>query len=387
MRLFIDRALFESQSQAEAMGLIDLLGTVARDADAHPHAVLTNPLYQKGSDNGPTDAWLASRSPWERDAFQGLLDSGPVLHRNRALMEPSSDNQEPRRWKLEGSLTIRVERRSTSDWKNRRLTITDAADLLREPVHLVLENARTDLTFIRLLAGPTNTSVLQALAAQPGRITVHGGGAGESKKWLEALADAAPAPAIRRQLLRTWVLFDKDAGDADACSVSRVALDLMKLCERIVSTHGDGLSWICLLRREIESYVPDSALRSEALEAQTAFVHKIISWRVTQQPWAWALDLKKGLRGDLRADLPERERRDLKDRKIPLEAHMLKAPFSRLHPGDVGTLDSGLGDRLGEAFRAESLRAWAADLPAEYDRGPEDQTPRRSFVQSLFDRM
>jgi hypothetical protein len=119
------------------------------------------------------------------------------------------------------------------------------------------------------------------------------------------------------------------------------------------------------------------------------FVQQVIAWRSNhlQVAHAWALDLKNGLRGDLRADLPQADREALNKRTLPLAAHMLKLPFSQLAPADVSSLDNGLGDRLGKALRAETDPVWACDLPAEYDRGPADQAPRGLLVMSLFDRM
>jgi hypothetical protein len=317
-----------------------------------------------------------------------VLNNG-LLSSAGSRVEGASDSAQPRRWHLPGPLEVRVERRLESDWRSRLLTLADAADLLREPVHLVLENERTELAFVRHLAGPTNGATLRTLLNRPGRITLHGGGRSEAKKWIDALAEDPPTPATWRRMLRSWVLFDSDAGDSDVRNLSRNAIALIELCEKVVSIHGAGLSWVCLRRRELESYLPDSALAAEASAAQRLFVQKVISWRADSawELWAWALDLKKGLRGDLREDLPKGERQDLKDQKIVLQPHMLKAPFSGLSSGDVATLERGLGDKLGEALRAAADPNWAADIPAEYDRGPKDQAPRLLFVQSLFDRM
>jgi hypothetical protein len=85
--------------------------------------------------------------------------------------------------------------------------------------------------------------------------------------------------------------------------------------------------------------------------------------------------------------MSEADKIEVKQRKKPLEAHMLKAPFSALSAQDISTLAWGLGEKLGDALRAMPDRAWTSDIPAEYDRGPADQAPRLSLVQSLFDRM
>jgi hypothetical protein len=357
MRITLDRVLFDVQSEAEAIALVDLLGTAVRDT--HTHALLTDPLYVPVGDNQEIDTWLTDRSPHEGNAYRTLfingiqaaasLRSAPA---SGPRVPPALEATQPRTWHLPGSLEIRVERRSTSDWGSRLLTVADAADLLREPVHLVLENARTDLAFLGHLAGPTNGATLRALVSRPAKIETHGGGGGEAKRWIEALTRGALTAEKWRRMLRAWVLFDQDAGDADVRHPSANALALMKTCEGVVSAFGVGLSWICLRRREIESYVPDSGLRAESLAAHASLVQQVISWRANPllAPHAWALDLKKGLRGDLRPALPTADRTALKERAIPLAAHMLKPPFDGLTPAEVISLDCGLSERLGTAL-------------------------------------
>lgn len=390
MRLILEGTLFDMPSDGEAMALVDLLSSARRDP-VH-HAVLTDPPYLQGRQTGSIDAWLGSRSPAEARGFRQVLSNGLIVNAAGPVGGRTSDSNSPRRWHLEGALTFRVERRAESDWRLRVLTVSDASDLLREPVHLVLENSRTEPAFMRHLAGPTNGTTLRTMMAQPGRIETHGGGGGEAKKWIEALTTGAPSSVKWRRMLRAWVLFDQDAGDADARDPSGSAVALINACEKVVSDFGVGLSWICLPRREIESYVPDSGLLSQKPEKK-AFVDQVVAWRkdATWAPWAWALDLKKGLQGDRHAKwsagLSDAEVAAVKQGKKPLEARMLKAPFSGLPAAELGVLTSGLGEALGDAFRAEADPAWASDLPAEYDRGPGHQAPRLSFVQSLFDRM
>jgi hypothetical protein len=115
----------------------------------------------------------------------------------------------------------------------------------------------------------------------------------------------------------------------------------------------------------------------------------VITWRgnPAREAWAWALDLKNGLGGDLLPNLPQAEREHLKKGLITLQARMLKLPFSTLTAPEIALLEHGLGKQLGKALRSKPAPAWTTDLPAEYDRGPADQAPRHLFVQSIFDRM
>lgn len=398
MRLILDRALFAPQSDHEALHLVRLLSLVVEDL--HPHALQTDPAYLPGADNGEIDVWLLGRP--EAGVFRQVLTYGNlVAARSRGVpgVDPAPLPRQPTplpRWRVAGAFDVRVERRAVSEWGALRLTLADAVDLLREPVHLVLENARHDLAFVCHLSGPTDGPVLRKLEAAPGRLHVHGGGS-EAKPWLEALIEEPVTAEKWRRLLRTWVLFDQDSGDHDACEPSGPAEKMVRVCEKIHAKFQVGLSWICLCRREIESYVPDSALAgpdAETLEAHAPLAQQVIAWRAdpAHARYAWAFDLKKGLYGDIlesvRNNLPEADRKALKSRIFPLTAAMLKAPFDTLTPAEVAALSSWLGDNLlNKALGEIPTRPWTAGIPAEYDRGPSGQAPREAFIQSLFDRV
>jgi len=389
MRIVIAHDVFASPSREENAELTSLFLAIARDP--LNHALLTDPTYDPTGDNGLVDAWLVATGS-NLDVFRDALLRGLVAAAGPRA-QPLGDTQHPRRWNLPGALEIRVERRGASDWNHRLLTITDAEALTREPLHLVLENTRTEPAFIRALAGPTDGATFHDRTHEPAKIFMHGGGGGEAKIWLAALTVGPPDPAKWRRMLRAWVLFDQDAGDPDARTPSLSAVALMEECEKVVATYGPGLSWVCLRRRELESYVPDAGLLAHQTTRLKAFVQQVIAWRAdpTQAAWAWSLDLKKGLHGDRHArwshGLTDAEASEIKRGLRPLQPHMLKLPFSGLSTADVEFLARGLGDALGEALRDTVPPAWASDLPREYDRGPADQAPRPSLVQSLFDRM
>jgi hypothetical protein len=286
---------------------------------------------------------------------------------------------------------IFVERRNNdvSDWRSLRLTIQDALDLYMEPLHLVLENARHDFAFVRYLCLPDDGQLLTRLEEAPGRVQIHGGGAGEAKKWLEELLREPPSPVMWRRVLRTWVLFDQDAGDSDATHPSKSAQEMIKVCERVSAAYGGaGVSWSCLGRREIESYTPDRGLREIAGSVRAALADKIVSWRastahggaVDRRHFAWAFDLKKGLTGDrLASETKGREE---------IKPHDLKAPFNSLSDAEVQSLMQGLGKRfLNDALGSDPAPRWLSEVPDEYDRGPAHQAPRHSLVRSLLDRI
>jgi hypothetical protein len=389
MKIVIAHDVFANLSSAENAALTHLFLTIARDP--LNHALLTDPTYDPTGDNGLVDAWLVATGS-NSDVFRDALLRGLVAAAGPRA-QPLADTQYPRRWKLPGALEIRVDRRGASDWNQRLLTITDAEALTREPLHLVLENTRTEPAFLRALAGPTDGATFHDRTHEPAKIYLHGGGGGEVKSWLAALTVGSPDPAKWRRMLRAWVLFDQDAGDPDARTPSLSAVALMEECEKVVATYGPGLSWVCLRRRELESYVPDAGLLAHQTIPLQPFVQQVIAWRAdpTQAAWAWALDLKKGLHGDRHPHwahgLTDAEAKEIDDRVRPPQPQMLKLPFSGLSAADVALLARGLGEALGKALRNTVPPAWASDLLREYDRGPADQAPRLSLVQSLFDRM
>jgi hypothetical protein len=276
MQITLDESLFGRPSDEEALNLVALLLLVARDETQH--IVRTDPIYEPANDRTALHAWLESRPAHENRAFRSVL-ARSLLNARGPRNEATIDGQTPPRFGLPGRLSVHVERGVTSDWRARRITLADAVDLLREPVHLMLENERTDRTFVLFLAEPTNRDMLRKLIDAPGRIHSHGGGSGEMKRWLEGLLAGEPTHAVWRRMLRTWVLFDRDTSDEDALTPSRSAVQIMELCEKVVAKLGPGLTWTCLGRREIESYIPDPALLDESTDLQKPCVRRVTTWR------------------------------------------------------------------------------------------------------------
>jgi hypothetical protein len=392
VRITIDHDIFDVRSEEERHALDYLFLRAAR----HRHAqavIITNPVYVPGGDHGKLDEWLCSRHPQQEHAFRRVLTTS-LIHARGPRNAVKSHPGDPPRFYLPGPLQIRVERRTESDWAARKLTLADATDLLEEPVHWVVENERTETRFVLHLADPTNRATLQECLAAPGRIVRTSGGSGEIRKRLESLIVGARTSDKWRRMLRSWVLFDSDAGEQDAREPSKNACDIMKLCKKVVTTYGEGLSWICLHRREIESYVPDCGLQNGTKTgSQKVFVDRVIAWRAREdrKEWAWALDLKKGLSGDLRpgwdVGLSEAAMKAIKTGTVPPQPQMLKAPFYGCSATELDEMKQGFGDKLGKLLRAEVDPVWAPEFATEYDRDPADQVSRSEFVQSLFDRM
>lgn len=392
MRFVLERALFAPRSGQEALCLLHLL--IAAAEDFQHHAVQTDPPYVPGADNQEIDTWLRGRNPEEAAALRTVLESGNLVAR-AARMAEVTDRAVPPWWHLAESFDLVVERRPASDWPNLRLTLADALKLSSEPLHLVLEHEWNDFAFVVHLAGPTDGPVIRGLK-EDARLQVHGGGS-MAKTWLQELLRSPGTDANWRRVLRTWVLFDQDSGDADAREPSTEAGRISQLCVEIQAAYGNRLSWACLRRREIESYVPDAGLQAiqAAKPDRAAMLQRILDWR--RDPafarHAWAFDFKRGLKGDLRANLPEATKQAVKQ-SGQVQATMLKPPFAALTPQEVADLQTGLGDKhLNEAFKAAP--PWTARIPDEYDRGPfsqspdtdPDQAPRVELIQALIDRI
>lgn len=391
VRITIDHDVFDVRSEDERNDLDSLFLKAARNRHAQA-VIIPNPVYVPGEDHGKLDEWLRNRHPEQEHAFRRVLATS-LIHARGPRNAVKSDLRDPPRFYLPGPLQIRVERRTESDWAARKLTLADAIDLLDEPVHWVVENERTETRFVLHLAEPTNRATLQECLAAPGRVVRTSGGSGEIRARLESLLMGARTSDKWRRMLRSWVLFDSDAGERDAREPSQWACNIMTLCKKVVTTYGEGLSWICLRRRETESYVPDCGLKNESTDSQKVFVDRVIAWRAREdrKEWAWAMDLKKGLRGDLRPNwdvgLSEADKGAIKAGQMPPQPQMLKAPFDGCSAAELDEMKLGLGDKLGKLLRAEVDPVWAPEFATEYDRDPTDHVSRSELVQSLFDRM
>ncbi len=399
MQFFLDERLFEQPTTQESLQLAYLL-LEALLAPVSAPLVLVDPPYSSQG-NKFVDAWLSQRDAAEARAFRTVLLNSSTAYGTLPRGTPKTDASPLVGWNFAGAHDVIVERRPATDWKNLRLTLTDALALLHEPVWLLLENARNDFAFLKHLCG-ANGSTLDQLE-KAGRIRITAGGSGEVSAALKAFD--ATRDLDWRRVLRTWVLFDQDADQYDARNPSTGAVKLMDLCRNVNQQFSPiGLSWVCLRRREIESYVPDDGLRALASTstAQRTMATQVINWRAGNSPnlqaYAWAFDLKKGLRGDLKEE-PTTASRAIKEKRAAtnqaiksgqqkLTPSDLKVPFNTFSHRQVSDLESGFSDStINSALSQVPAPGWTANIPAEYDRGPANQARRPELVQSLLDRI
>lgn len=383
MILELSETLFDRSDSEERRLLRRLFGAVW---DEDLHIVELNRDANAPEARQAFEGWKRTLSGDQLEEVELALYRGELLRGN--IPEGPSDH--PGAWRRAGALRVQVERRAASDWRALRLTLHDTMALLDEPVHLHLENSRHDYKFLLWLAEPAGRARLEAWARAPNKLVVSGAGTGELLSWFTTLArrDALSDDEYRR-LWRSWVMFDLDASGEDARRPSADIERLIEQCEKVYQRHGVPLSWVCLQRREIESYLPSEALLRVPRDRRDG-ASLLRGWRRRgdRQGWAHAFDMKKGLLGDLRSDLSPERRRMLKERRDLPRQTDLKAPFDTLSATERRALARGLGeDVLNGPLDAPRPPAWLEEIPDEYDQGPDHQLPRASLIQSIFDRM
>jgi len=386
MILRIAADVFESPSEGETLSLLELI--FHDQSRAHGPILRLWPEHEELNDRGAFRRWLGHLGDRGPEVL-ALFNLGAVRESMLSVVQPSYAVGVGRRSRM---LDVRVESRPHSDWPALRLTVADALELVKEPIHLRLEDEYNDMAFVCWLAPPTTRDDLRVLLRDAGRVHTHGGGTGTIGRWLGRLEDEPVLqPDEQRRLWRTWVLFDKDAGAQDARDPSKTAKSLMLTCERVVAKHHIPFTWICLQRREIESYVPDEGLRSTGSTGSAKAAKLIRQWRAhpDRQAYAWAYDMKNGLLGDLVPEITSVRRTALRSKNAgPPGGGELKEPFRGLSKDERRILERGFGGNLlNGPLHENPPPRWLLEIGNEYDRGPVHQVSRQALLQSIFDRI
>lgn len=231
MRIVIEADVFAGQhSEAEHRALLEILWLGMDDG----HAVSVEP------ERGPAfRAWLDACDQRTRKACEKALAAGLKQHARRRRRD------------------LRVARIAEPAWAARRLPLVIAHQLVKRPLVLLLENARNDGEFLRVLTRLRRDFDLDRLVAR-GLVVIDGnGGVDENRKWLEKQGDD---PALA---LRCWVMCDSDARrgwerSADGSLPADVGDGARKMEARCRLR---GIPIHVLSRRFLESYLPLPALR------------------------------------------------------------------------------------------------------------------------------
>lgn len=132
------------------------------------------------------------------------------------------------------------------------------ADLLGQPVVLIVENPTTDGRFVSEVSARLRPRVHRRLAGPDASIViVHGGGIGEIpkeiKRYVTALRSRAYVPGLPRRVV---AITDSDARSPGRVSTAATAVT------KVANDYGID-HWV-LAMRSIENYIPDQALLSYA---------------------------------------------------------------------------------------------------------------------------
>jgi hypothetical protein len=321
-------------------------------------------------------AWLSTLSPKLRKELEFVLeyglDAAPGAHQSDVAclrVSPVKDR-----------------------WRAATVTPATAAELLRRPLKLLLENRRNDLRFLLCMAEPANKRRLEEALCRGWVEPEMGGGLPELKRRLEALRSASRT-AERIALARLWVMFDRDTSAEDRSRPSKLSEETRRLCCELTAPW--PLAHHQLARRSIENYVPAETLRAWWPEQVDAEMTQKLRQREVQYrqqrverllhpaqdggPSAQArclFNFKKGLRGDL----PSNTRRAIDKARRRLTDDDLDPVFRGLREHVRDALATGFPG-LAEAFSVDGA------VTEEAFRREVDPAERARLLASLFSRL
>ena len=248
MIVIIDDALFDP---AASVYVLDLM-TLFRMGLAERHYLVLEPPFDPEAE--PEAGRAVNR--WLDQQGQTLREEVSLALENGLIAEASGPSPRPR-------LRIRVANVKEPDWGTDPpvLPLATACQLLAMPLCLLVEDSRTESSFLRAFSPPTLRERLER-AVRDGWVEFeHGGGLpGMLPRVREKGQDHLRA-------LRLWVMFDSDARspfDPDSphpvYGPSKKSRAVADACQRARG----NLQWHQLRRRAIENYVPGRVLQAWA---------------------------------------------------------------------------------------------------------------------------
>lgn len=195
---------------------------------------------------------------------------------------------------------------------------------------------------------------------------------------------------VRR--LRTWVLFDRDAGRKDQRQPSQEVTAATTACKQHVADDPWPLCWCRLRRRHIECYLPDKVLLDWARDKSAAVqagVNALIRLRASDPEAAYSLHMK----GGLCKDLPKDQRKQLSADSQSADQRTRSAaeqgvsswtpPWDSVPAQHRADLLAGFG-LVGRLFE-DSDAAFDPQFPAEFDR--YEHLKASELVGSILERL
>lgn len=380
MRVVVDNNLFSPP--VAHLQLFELFAL----ARSGRHILLSDPPFDV-QDAEPINTWLASLDERTRREIEQVLE--------QCNLDAASLPRD--------QCTIRVVS-SGPDWGRGHLLVDTALRLLREPLHILLENSRNDRAFLMRLAPLVHRQRLERALADGWVVVDNGGGLGEMTQFVDELISAPnndEQHSLRR--LRTWLLFDRDSSPQDRRDPSAAS---EALCERAQQHTGDPwpLAHHQLGRRSIENYLPREILEQWSQERSGRQIVRgreacaaLAQMRRDYPEAAHQLDMKDGLLGDVQGD----RRRALRTAIDALGTREAQPPetlarivvddalpdlFQGLPPEVRGALVFGFGRDIADQYGGR-ISDWDEAFEREYVRGPTGQPSRREILESLLRRL
>lgn len=276
MIVVLDEALFSVQD-TDDFSLAEILG-----GNPGRYKVWTRPAYRPNAETA-VHRWLERQSMKIRERARLVLEHGlkePEYRLDdggrepRVIIEPSIAPQWPKRFDREPA----------------KLPLTEALDLLRQPLRLLLENGRNDWGFLSKIV-PTEWQARWTRAVDRRWLEPENGGGLD--EMLNIVQQKLADDDIRR--LRTWAMFDCDgrsAGDESA-----KAKRTREACEYW------GIAHHKLQRRAIENYIPNEVLfdwvrrRPKKTDRDRKYACAR-AYEAMSEPQRYYFNLKEGFKGD-----------------------------------------------------------------------------------------
>lgn len=228
MRVIVEASVFRRERVSEYHH--DLLALFVDDPLRARHTIEIEP-----SAKGDFSRWIGGEGEMTRARCY------LVLEKSRKL-----------RARYDRARTLRIADVATPSWTDLRLPPSRAVSFLRRPLRLLVENARNELNFLRVLTRLAVDFNLDELINERVVEIDTNGGIDENRKWLESNTH------MQELTRRMWVMCDSDARqpwvDASGrCIQERLGPGAMRLHE-LCKKHNIPIH--ILRRRAIDNYVP-----------------------------------------------------------------------------------------------------------------------------------
>ena len=215
-----------------------------------------------------------------------------------------------------------------------------AREILAKPAYLVLESATSDWHFLSAMARVFACDSLMQAIDRAWLVPEHGGGSGDFLKRIDGL--------LERGIVKERIIA---LTDSDRLAPGPLPEKVAGMVDNITSR---GATVIVLFKREIENYLPDTALDGKRThDARVSFLELT---RIQRDHF----DMKSGFKAD----------KNTGQISLLPEQHEL---FANTNPWHLGRLKGGFGAHIGDQFKKseisrEEMIAVCETCPGEIER-------------------